>query len=321
MGSDNVVFSSYSGNTFIGKGFIARGEMPIMSEDLKTLKDHYELAIIGCGPAGMAAALNAKIRKRDFILLGTEFCSPKLSKAPRIDNWLGFPQISGEELRQRFLEHLKEMEIKIVPFKVTNIYPGPPYTLLGKDESFEADAVVLATGVSVDKLFPGETELLGRGVGYCATCDGPLYKNKQVAFISYSQEGEDEANFMVDICAKVYYIPYYSDVLRLHPRIEVKKGKVKEIIGDSSVKQIVLEGEQIPVDGVFILRETLPAEQLVSGLEMEEGAIKVNHKLETSLPGLFAAGDCSGPPYQLFKAAGEGGTAALQAVKYLDNLK
>lgn len=291
-----------------------------MPEDLQTIKNHYELAIVGCGPAGLAAALNAKIRKRDFILLGSEFCSPKLSKAPQIDNWLGFPEIGGEELRQRFLNHVKEMEITIVNFKVTNIYPGPPYTLVSKDQSFEADAVILATGVSVDKLFPGESELLGRGVGYCATCDGPLYKNKSVAIISYNREGEDEANFMANICSKVYYIPYYKDILKLDPRVEVKKGKVKKIVGDRTVEQLDLGEEQLVVDGVFIMRETLPAEQLISDLEIEDAAIKVTHKLETSLPGLFAAGDCTGQPYQLIKAAGEGGTAALQAVKYLDNL-
>ena len=292
-----------------------------MAESLQTLKKHYELAIIGCGPAGMAAALNAKIRNRDFILLGSEFCSPKLSKAPQIENWLGFPEISGEELRQRFLNHVKSKEIQIVPFKVTNIYPGPPYTLLGKDQSIEADAIIMATGVSVGKLFPGEAELLGSGVGYCATCDGPLYKNKNVAIVSYNQEGEDEANFMADLCAKVYYIPYYSALSKLDPRIEVKKVKVKGIVGTDNVKQLDLGTEQLAVDGVFILRDTLPAEQLISGLEMEDGAIKVNHKLETSMPGLFAAGDCTGQPYQLIKAAGEGGTATLQAVKYLDNLK
>ncbi|MDR3543930.1 MAG: NAD(P)/FAD-dependent oxidoreductase [Desulfosporosinus sp.] len=292
-----------------------------MPEDFETIKSRYELAIVGCGPAGLAAALNAKIRKRDFILLGSEFCSPKLSKAPQIDNWLGFPEIGGEELRQRFLKHVKEHEIAIVNFKVTNIYPGPPYTLMGKDKSFEADAIILATGVSVEKLFPGEAELLGRGVGYCATCDGPLYKNKSVAIISYNREGEDEANFMADICAKVYYIPYYKDIPKLDPRVEVKKGNVKKIVGDNTVKQLDLGEEHLAVDGVFIMRETLPAEQLISGLEMDEAAIKVNHKLETSLPGLFAAGDCTGQPFQLIKAAGEGGTAALHAVKYLDNLK
>jgi thioredoxin reductase (NADPH) len=293
-----------------------------MSEELQTLKKHYELAIVGCGPAGMAAALNAKIRNRDFILMGSELCSPKLSKAPKIENWLGFPEIGGEELRQRFLSHVESKEIQIVPFKVTNIYPGPPYTLVGKDQSVEADAIIMATGVSVDKLFPGEAELLGSGVGYCATCDGPLYKNKNVALVSYNQEGEDEAKFMADFCAKVYYIPYYdSDLSKLDPRIEVKKGKVKRIVGTENVKQLDLGEEQLSVDGVFIIRDTLPAEQLIAGLDMEDAAIKVNHKLETNMSGLFAAGDCTGQPYQLIKAAGEGGTAALQAIKYLDGLK
>ena len=292
-----------------------------MAENLHTPKDHYELAIIGCGPAGMSAALNAKIRNRDFVLLGSEFCSPKLSKAPQVDNWLGFPEIGGEELRQRFLNHVKEKEIPITQFKVTNIFPGPPFTLMGKDQSFEADTVIIATGVSAGKLFPGEAELLGKGVGYCATCDGPLFKNKKVAIISYNQEGEEEANYMADICSKVYYIPYYSDILNLDPRIEINKSKVEKIVGDQTLEQLDLEEETLFVDGVFILRDTLPAEQLVSGLEMEGAAIKVNHKLETSMPGLFAAGDCTGQPYQLIKAAGEGGTAALHAVKYLDNLK
>ena len=293
-----------------------------MPEDLQTIKKHYELAILGCGPAGMSAALNAKIRNRDFILLGSELCSPKLSKAPRVENWLGFPEITGEDLRQRCLNHVKEKGIPIVSFKVTNIYPGPPYTLVGQDQSIEADAVIIATGVSVDKLFPGEAELLGSGVGYCATCDGPLYKNKNVALVSYNQEGEDEAKFMADFCAKVYYIPYYdSDLAKLDPRIEVKKGKVKRIVGTENVKQLDLGEEQLSVDGVFIIRDTLPAEQLIAGLDMEDAAIKVNHKLETNMPGLFAAGDCTGQPYQLIKAAGEGGTAALQAVKYLDGLK
>jgi len=292
-----------------------------MPEDLQTIKKHYELAIVGCGPAGLSAALNAKIRKRDFILLASEFCSPKLSKAPQVENFIGFPEISGEELRQRFLNHVKEKEIEIVPFKVSSIYQGPPFTLVSKDQSFEADAVIIATGVSVNKLFPGEAELLGHGVGYCATCDGPLYKNKSVAIVSYNKEGEAEANFMADICSKVYYIPYYSDIVKLDSRIEVKKGKVKGITGTQSVERLDLNEEQLSVDGVFIMRETLPAEQLVVGLEMEDVAIKVNHKLETNMPGLFAAGDCTGQPYQLIKAAGEGGTAALHAVKYLDNLK
>jgi thioredoxin reductase (NADPH) len=291
-----------------------------MSEKLKTLNSHYELAIVGCGPAGMSAAINAKIRNRDFILLDSGLCSPKLSKAPKIENWLGISEINGEELRQLFLRHIQSKGIQIVPFKVTNIYPGPPYTLLGKDQSIEADAVIIATGVSVNKQFPGEKELLGSGVGYCATCDGPLYKNKNIAIIAYSQEGEDEANFMVDLCAKVYYIPYYKDLTRLDSRVEVKQKKVKGIVGTEKVEQLNLGEEQLSVDGVFIIRDILPVEQLISGLDMEDAVIKVDHKLETSMPGVFAAGDCTGQPFQLLKAAGEGATAALNAIKYLDHL-
>ena len=292
-----------------------------MAAEPHNLKSHYELVIVGCGPAGMAAALNARIRNRDFVLLGSEVQSSKLVKAPRVDNWLGMPEIPGQELQRSFTQHMEQMEIPMVIFKVTNIYPGPPFTLLGKDQAVTADAVILATGVSVAKLFPGEGEFLGRGVGYCATCDGPLYKEKTVAIVSYNHEGEDEANFMADLCAKVYYIPYYSDLTRLDPRVEVKRNKVKSIVGDGKVKQLDLGEESLTVDGVFILRDSLPADQLVAGLETEGGTIKVNRLLETNIPGLYAAGDCTGQPLQLLKAAGEGGTAALQAVKYLDSLK
>lgn len=292
-----------------------------MEQKKTELKKQYELAIVGCGPAGMAASINAKIRNRDFVLLGQEFCSPKLAKAALVDNFIGFPNIDGEELRQRFLKHLNVMEIDIVPWKVTNIYPGAPFTLSNNTEFIEADAVILATGVSAQKLFKGEAELLGSGVGYCATCDGPLYKNKTVAIVAYDHEAEAEANYMADICSQVFYIPYYKEIGRLDDRITVKKGKVREIVGFGHVQGLALDQETLPVDGVFILRENVPAEQLVAGLEMDKGVIKVNRNLETNIPGLFAAGDCTGQPYQLLKATGEGATASLQAIKYLDNLK
>ncbi|NLP44120.1 MAG: FAD-dependent oxidoreductase [Peptococcaceae bacterium] len=292
-----------------------------MEQKKVELEKHYELAIVGCGPAGMAAAINAKIRNRHFVLLGQEFCSPKLAKAERVDNFIGFPEIKGEELRQRFLAHLKQMQIEIIPWKVASIYPGPPFMLSNNVDFIQADAVILATGVSAQRLFQGEAELLGKGVGYCATCDGPLYKDKTVAIIAYEKEAEDEANYMADIGAEVYYIPYYKDWGKLDSRIKVKQDRVRSINGADRVEELVLTKETLKVDGVFILRENIPAEQLVPGLEMENGVIKVNHNLETNIPGLFAAGDCTGQPYQLLKATGEGATAALIAIKYLDGIK
>ena len=289
-----------------------------MTDRTTALKSRYELAIVGCGPAGMAAAVNAKIRRRDFILLGAEFCSPKLAKAPVVDNYLGFPEINGDELRQRFLRHLEQMDILIIPWKVSNIYPGPPFTLLGPEQTIEAEAVILATGVTAQKLLPGEKEFLGQGVGYCATCDAPLFKGKTVAIIADGPAAEHEANYVAEICAKVYYVPLYRELGRLDARIEVQRGPVREIVGDKAVSGLRLDSGNLELDGVFILREILPAEQLVEGLAIVNGAIQVNHGLETNIPGLFAAGDCTGQPYQLLKAAGEGAVAALQAIRYLD---
>ncbi|HWQ71670.1 MAG TPA: NAD(P)/FAD-dependent oxidoreductase [Desulfitobacteriaceae bacterium] len=285
------------------------------------LKDHYQLAIIGCGPAGMAAALNAQIRRLDYVLIGKEPCSPKMIKAPKVENFLGFPELKGEELRQRFLKHLEQMKIEIIRWKVTNVYQGPPFTIFGGDYSTTADTVILAVGVSPQNLFAGEIELLGRGVGYCATCDGPLYADKTVAVIAYNQEGESEANYLAGIAGHVIYIPYYQGLGELDPRIELKRGAVKSFNGNDKLENMLLENEKITLDGVFIIRDNLPSEQLMPELKLAEKAIEVNHNLETNIPGLFAAGDCTGQPYQLLKAAGEGATAALQAVKHLDSLK
>lgn len=287
----------------------------------ENIKDRYELAIIGCGPAGMAAALNAKIRNKDFILLGTEYGGSKLAKAPQVENYLGFPKISGLELRRHFQEHLQSMDIQAVKQKVNAVYPGSRFTLALPEQVIEADAVILATGVSAQKVFPGEAELLGRGVGYCATCDGPLYRNKSVAILAYAAEGEHDANYLAELCTKVYYIPFYKEVGVLDPRLEIRRAAVKSIMGQNKVEGLELAGETLTVDGVFVVRESLPAEQLVSGLALEQQAIKTDPDFSTNIRGLFAAGDCTGPPYQLLKAVGEGATAALAAIRYLDELK
>jgi thioredoxin reductase (NADPH) len=283
------------------------------------IKNSYELAIIGNGPAGMAAAVNAKIRNKDFIIFGPAHGSLSLTKAPQVDNYLGITGLSGKELNQYFLKHLELMQIKTVNKRITNIYPGKPFTILATDITVEADTIILATGVSVQKLFPGETELLGKGVGYCATCDGPLYKDKRVVIISYSPEGEHEANYMMEMCSEVYYIPYYKNVGKLADRIQIKRDVVKRIKGKDKVEELELLKETLPIDGVFILRESMPVEQLVPGLEMDKGAIKVGRDFATNIPGLFAAGDCTGQPYQLLKAVGEGATASLMAIRYLEN--
>lgn len=137
----------------------------------------YDIAVVGCGPAGLAAALNGQIRRKKMLILGSEFCSPKLHSSPKIENYLGLWAVTGEELRQKFLKHIENAGLKINQDKVTGIYPGEDvFILQSKDTAYQARAVILATGVTTVKPIDKEVEFLGRGVSYCATCDGPFIK-------------------------------------------------------------------------------------------------------------------------------------------------
>ncbi len=286
------------------------------------MHERYDLAIIGSGPAGLSAALNAQIRKKKFIIFGTKELSGKLTRAEKINNYLGFYGKSGKEMRDEFKYHLESMNIEITEEKINNIYSmGEYYSLMANDKIYEATAVILATGVTFGKPLKGEEEFLGRGVGYCATCDAPLYKNKIVTIIAYNKHDEDEANFIGTIASKVYYIPMYKEDIELDDSIEVVFDIPKEIHGDEKVEKLILKNSEIITDGIFILRDSVSPGQLVPGLEMDGNNVKVDRKMQSNLKGCFAAGDIVGAPYQYIKAAGEGNIAALSAVSYIDKQK
>lgn len=286
------------------------------------MNERYDLAIIGSGPAGLSAALNAQIRKKKFIIFGTNELSGKLTKAEKVNNYLGFYGKSGKEIRDEFNNHLKSMDIKITEEKINNIYSmGEYYALMANDKIYEATAVILATGVNFGKPLKGEEQFLGKGVGYCATCDAPLYKDKIITIIAYNKHDEDEANFMGTIASKVYYIPMYKEDVEVDDSIEVVFDIPKEIHGDNRVEKLILKNSEIITDGIFILRDSVSPGQLVPGLEMDGNNVKVDRKMQCNLKGCFAAGDIVGAPYQYIKAAGEGNIAALSAVSYIDNLK
>ncbi len=284
--------------------------------------DRYDIAIVGSGPAGLSAAINAKIRNKNIIVFGSKDLSTKLIKAPKINNYLGFHEISGKSLKSEFKKHLKAMDISITSERINTIYAmGEYFALMVNEKMYEASAVILATGVEYTRPLKGEEEFLGRGVGYCATCDAPLYKNKIVTIIGYNHEGEEDANYVSELAAKTYYIPMYKDDYKLRNNIEIIKDSPVEIQGDSVVNKLVLKSTEINTDGLFILKESVPPGQLVPGLDIEDAHIKVDRLMKTNIPGCFAAGDCIGKPYQYIKAAGEGQIAALSAVSYIDSLK
>ncbi|GLC29445.1 NAD(P)/FAD-dependent oxidoreductase [Clostridium omnivorum] len=284
------------------------------------MENRYDIAIIGSGPAGLSAAINAKIRNKSIILFGNKDLSSKLIKASKINNYLGFHDITGEQLKDNFQNHIEKFDINVTNERVNEIYSmGDYFALMVNEICYEAKSIVIATGIEYTKPISGEEEFLGRGVGYCATCDAPLYKDRIVTVIGYNKEAEEEANYVSELASKLYYIPMYEGNYNLRKNIEVVKDKPIEIIGDNKVEKLILKSKEIYTDGVFVLKDSISPAQLVPGLLMEEGHIKVDRSMKTNIKGCFAAGDCIGKPYQYMKAAGEGLVAALSAVSYLDS--
>ena len=287
------------------------------------MENRYDVAIIGPGPAGLSAAITLKIRNKNIILFGSKSLSVKVEKAHEIQNYLGLPAISGEALAKNFASHIESMGIEITQEQITTVYSmGDYYSLLSKNnQMYDVSAVILATGVNFGKPYPGEKEFLGIGVSYCATCDAPLYRGKTVAIIGSSPKEEAEADFMSEIAGKVYYIPLYKEKVNVKETITVVEDVPTAIEGEMKAEKLILKNQELTVDGIFILRESVLPEQLVPGLEMDGNHIAVNRRMETNLDGCFACGDIVGMPYQYIKSAGEGNVAALSAVGYLDGLK
>ena len=288
----------------------------------------YDIAIVGTGPAGLSAAINAKIRNKNIIVFGNENLSNKLTKAPSIDNYLGFYDISGVDLKDKFLEHVKSLDIDICEKRINNIYSmGDYFALISGDSMYEATTVILATGVEYGKPIKGEEEFLGKGVGYCATCDAPLYRDKKVAIIGYNKESEEEANFLSEIASKTYFIPMYKNesLMRgnheLDTSIEVINDRPIQIQGETLVNKVSFKEKDIDVDGVFVIKDSASLKSLVPGLETDGPHVIVDINMKTNIEGCFACGDCAGKPYSYIKSAGQGQIAALNAVSYLDKLK
>ena len=283
--------------------------------------ERFDIAIIGSGPAGISAAINAKVRNKSIVVFGHKEMSTKLTKAHEINNYLGFYHKTGEEMKNIFLEHAGQMGVEITEARVTNIYEmGGYYSILANNEIYEATSIILATGVNFGKPFKGEEELLGRGVSYCATCDAPLYKGKEVTIIAYNKHEEAEADYVADLASKVTYIPMYKEEVEVKDSIEVIRDIPVEIVGENMVEKLILKNTEINTAAVFILRDSVSPGQLVPGLTLDKNHVAVDIHMKTNLPGCFAAGDIAGKPYQYIKAAGEGNVAALSAVRYLDNI-
>ena len=285
--------------------------------------ERYDIAVIGTGPAGLEAAITAKVRNKSVLLIGSKGSSDKVSKAHMVQNYLGLPNIPGDEMAKAFLDHAKEMGVEITEDKVNAVYSmGSYFALQCHGGDYEASSVIVAAGMTAMKPFDGEMENLGRGVSYCATCDAALYKGKTAIIVAYSAEDEPEAEFLAERADTVYYLPQYDYSGSLGGNIKVTTGVKPASIQMNDGKAVLnTDGEIFTADGIFILREQIAPSQLVPGLTMDGNHIAVDRLMKTNIKGLFACGDITGAPYQYIKAAGEGNVAALSAVSYLNDLK
>ena len=279
----------------------------------------YDAAIIGTGPAGVSAALNLKIHNKNFIWIGSKNLSDKITKAERISNYPGFINATGEELNRAFKAQIDAMGIEITEGMVNAVYDmGDHYAMnLGADFC-EAKTVILTTGVVMKNALPGEAERVGRGVSYCATCDGALYKGKTVAVVSTSARFEHEVKYLAELAEKVYFLPSYKDPGFIAENVETVTARAAAIEGDKKPFTVKLTGgESLTADGVFFLRDSISLATLLPGLKTEDGHIAVDRSMATNLKGVYAAGDCTGRPYQYTKAVGEGNVAAHSVIEYL----
>lgn len=283
----------------------------------------FDAAIIGTGPAGLSAAINLKLHALDIVWFGTPELSVKVDKSERIANYPGFPMITGAELNRKFIEHAKALELSPDNRTVTAVTAVKDrFMLLADNDIVEARAVILATGAVPPAGVIGERELLGHGVSYCATCDGFMYKDKTIAVFCGDRRYEHEVDYLAGMTKKVYLSVPYSGYETELSNIEPLSVPIKKVLGEKRVSGISLaDGREIEVDGVFFLRNAVAYSALMPGLETDGAHIVVDRAMTTNKRGCFAAGDCTGRPYQIAKAIGEGNTAAHSLIDYLAELK
>lgn len=281
----------------------------------------FDTAIIGAGAAGVSAALTLKSLRKDFIWFGSPELSEKIRRAECIRNYPGLSMVTGVAFADAMKRQIAEADIQITDKTVTSVLNmGDSYCVLCNREIFRAKTVLLTTGVEAAAPIPGELELVGKGVSYCATCDGLLYRGKTIAAVCTTKELEHEVEYLADIADSVILIALYPNPEIKSQNVSVLRGRPESITGEGRVQQITISGRAYDVDGVFMLKQAVTPSVLVPGLEVENGHIAVSRQMETNMKGCFAAGDCTGRPYQYTKATGEGNIAAHSICEYLQKL-
>ena len=344
----------------------------------------YDIAIIGAGPAGLSAGITARAHNKQVVIISNGPQDNPLAKSKLVENYPGMPNTSGLNLLTTMTEQAETLGCEFMRARVIMVLPiesggVTTFALTTSSDYIEAKSLILAVGVSVTKPLSGELEYLGRGVSYCAVCDGMLYRNSTVCVVGLSPEALSEAELLAELGATVHYLapkgparlthltrPARKNLVNGHTTeqktsttVQIREATVLAIEGDAmgvtavrireksggqkeAQKEAHKEGKSeaqteaqkdtqteeksgdqdresvIECQGVFILRPSIAPASLLASLELASGSIKVNKTMHSSIPGVFAAGDCTGKPLQIAKAVGEGQLACFSAVEYLE---
>jgi thioredoxin reductase (NADPH) len=297
-----------------------------------------DVLIIGAGPAGLAAAIYTARAGLNTVVVGKKTDS-YLGKGHLIENYPGIPSIKGADLLGKFIEHAQIFGAKIIETEVTDFVLGDPKLITTKKNAISAVAVIIATGKGTarKKLIPGEASFVGMGVSYCSTCDGPLYRGRDVVAIGNNNEAAEDLLTLHQMGCNVTWILDGRDDLKVSPELlkEIRETDilinendlVKEIKGQEKVESIVIENDkgekELKVDAVFIFK-AIPLTPLFKKAGVKIGGrncIQVDRMQQTNLSGVFAAGDITCGGMQIVTAAGEGAVAGMQAIKYVRKQK
>jgi len=304
-------------------------------------KTSYDVIIIGGGPAGLTAGLYTSRAKLDTLLVERMIVGGQVMTTTKVENYPGFPGgIDGPELVARFQEHCQEFGLEVATGEVQKLIDKGDYKLVIVDgEECRARAVIVTTGAEPRKLgIPGENELIGRGVSYCATCDGAFFRNVPVAVVGGGDTAAEEALFLTRFASKVYLV-HRRDKLRAtsvlqerilaNPKIEVVWSSVaEEVVSDNRgvaglkvQNKITGQVASLAVEGVFFAIGVIPKARFLADILTlnEEGYILTDNECRTSLPGVFAAGDVRSKILkQIATAVGDGAVAAIAVERYLE---
>jgi len=304
----------------------------------------YDVIIIGGGPAGLTAGLYTSRARIRTLLLERPLPGGQILTSPLVENYPGFSQgVSGDRIVDEMVKQATRFDVEIKTETATSIEDlGKDGKVVKTDKgSHKALAIILAMGAEPNRLnVPGEDRLSGKGVSYCATCDGPLFKDKEVIVVGGGDTAVEDAIFLTTFCSKVNVV-HRRDQLRATKIIQERAFQnkkinfiwdtvVTEILGEQKVENVKLKniktGEEktLPTSGVFMGIGLSPNTNIVKGLlEMDEkDCIITNDDMVTSREGIFAAGDCRKRSFhQMVNACGEGATAAYSAQKYIEDLK